>query len=186
MIPFGSFVKKGFPAKSELRLVFGSIVFLVFSWSIRIFIFELPSQMLNTRWVDILINFLVLMATALLESMFILTGLVLLSVFLPGSWFRNSFVSKSFATLLVLMGFITWIRRMFPSDDYFPPMDILYRGGIVFFILWVALLVSLHYVKPLQRFAFFIEERVEVFLYLYVPLGVIGFLAILVRSVVPR
>ena len=68
----------------------------------------------------------------------------------------------------------------------FPPMDILYRGGIVFFILWVALLVSLHYVKPLQRFAFFIEERVEVFLYLYVPLGVIGFLAILVRSVVPR
>jgi len=176
-------LKKRFPTRTELQLVSGVIVFLVFGWSIWQFLYEIPSQLLNTRMMDIGLNFLVLMATALLESTFILTGLVLLSLLLPLKWFREGFLYKSFVTLCVMVGLIFWYRRVFVNDDFFPPLDVVYTGVIIFFLAWVALLPIIHYLKPLQRFVLSIEERIEVFLYLYVPLGVIGLLSILVMGV---
>jgi hypothetical protein len=175
-------IKKRFPTKSELQLVFGVIVFLVFGWAIWRFLFELPSQLLNTRWVDILFNFMVLMATALLESIFTGFALALLSFLLPVKWFREGFLSKSFVTLCVMVGVIVWYQKVFVNDDFFPPMNVVYTGMIIFFLVWVALLLIIHYGKSLQRFVHFLEERIEVFLYLYVPLGIIGFLTLLVMS----
>jgi hypothetical protein len=79
---------------------------------------------------------------------------------------------------------IMWVRRVFVHDDYFPSVDVLYVGGAIFFAAWVSSLVLFHYVKPLQRFVLFVEGQVEVFLWLYVPLGIVGFLALFLVSVV--
>ncbi len=177
-------IKKRFPTKTELQLVFGVIVFLVYGWAIWRFLFALPSQLLNTRWVDILFNFMALMATALLESVFIGIILTLMSFLLPAKWFREGFLYKGFVTLCVMVGVIFWYQKVFVNDDFFPSMDIVYSGVIIFFLVWVALLLIIHYGKPLQRFVHSLEERIEVFLYLYIPLGIIGFLTILVMSVV--
>ncbi|MGD8405926.1 MAG: hypothetical protein PVJ21_19885 [Anaerolineales bacterium] len=177
-------MKKRIPNKTEIRLVFGIIVFLVFGWAIWFFLYELPSQLLNTRWVDIIYNFMTLMATALLESIFTGIGLMVLSFLLPIKWFREGFPYKSFVTLGVMVGIIFWYRKVFINDDFFPSIDIVSSGLIIFFLVWVALLFAIHYGKPLQRFVYFLEERIEIFLYLYVPLGIIGFLTILIMSVV--
>lgn len=177
-------IKKRFPTKTEIRLTFGVIAFLVFGWAIWGFLYELPSQLLNTRWMGIIFNFMALMATALLESVFVGIGLVLLSFLLPVKWFRKGFSYKSFVTLCVMVGVIFWYRRVFVNDDFFPAMDIIYRGLAMFSLVWVALLLIFHYGKPLQRFVLSIEERMEVFLYLYVPLGIISLLTVLVTSVV--
>lgn len=181
---FAETLRKKFPTRSELQLVFGVIVFLVFGWAVWNFLFELPSQLLNTRWMGILFNFMVLMAAALLESLFIGFSLALLSLFLPVKWFREGFVYKSFVTLCTLVGLIAWYQKVFVNDDFFPPMDIVYRGVTIFFLAWVALLLIIHLGKPLQRFVHILEERMEVFLYLYIPLGVLGLITILVMSVV--
>jgi hypothetical protein len=178
-----SIVKKRFPDKTELRLVFGVIVFLVFSWAIWKFLYDLPAQLLSTYWTDIILHFLTLMATALIESVITAIGILFLSLLLPVKWFRDGFLYKSFVTLILLTGLIMWIRRVFVHDDYFPPINVLYIGGIIFFIGWVFLLVLFHYVKPLQRFVHFIEDQIEVFLWLYIPLGIIGFFALLLASV---
>ena len=177
-------IKKRFPTKTEIRLAFGVIAFLVFGWAIWGFLYELPSQLLNTRWMGIIFNFMALMATALLESVFVGIGFVLLGFLLPVKWFRKGFSYKSFVTLCVMVGVIFWYRKVFVNDDFFPAMDIIYRGLAMFFLVWVALLLIFHYGKPLQRFVLSIEERIEVFLYLYVPLGIIGLLTIIVTSVV--
>lgn len=177
-------IKKRFPTKTEFRLVFGVIAFLVFGWAIWRFLYELPSQLLNTRLLDIFFNFMVLMATALLESVFVGFSLALLSFFLPVRWFRDGFVYNAFATLSVMVGVIFWYRKVFVNDDFFPPLNVVYTGVIIFFLVWMALLLILHYGKSLQRFVRSIEERIEVFLYLYIPLGIIGFITILVMSVV--
>ena len=177
-------IKKRFPTKTEIRLAFGVIAFLVFGWAIWGFLYELPSQLLNTRWMGIIFNFMALMATALLESVFVGIGFVLLGFLLPVKWFRKGFSYKSFVTLCVMVGVIFWYRKVFVNDDFFPAMDIIYRGLAMFFLVWVALLLIFHYGKPLQRFVHSIEERMEVFLYLYVPLGIIGLLTIIVTSVV--
>ena len=180
----GSIVKKRLPDKTELRLVLGVIVFLVFSWAIWKFLYDLPSHLLNTYWVDIFLQFLTLMAAALLESIVITMGILFISLLLPVRWFRDGFQYKSFVTLILLTVLMIWVRRVFAHDDYFPPMETLYIGGTTFFVAWVSLLIIFHYVEPLQRSVIFVEDRVEVFLWLYVPLGVIGFLALLLMSVV--
>ena len=177
-------IKKRFPTKAELQLVFGVIVFLVFGWAIWRFLFELPSQLLNTHWLGIVFNFMALMATALLESIFTGIILALLSFLLPVKWFREGFLYKSFVTLCVMVGVIFWYQKVFVNDDFFPAMDIVYRGLALFFLAWVALLLIFHFGKPLQCFVLSIEERMEVFLYLYVPLGIIGLLIVFVMSVV--
>lgn len=180
----GNIVKKRIPDRTELRLVFGVIVFLVFSWSIWKFLYGLPSQLLSTYWVDIVLHFLTLMVTALIESIITIIGILLLGFLLPVKCFRDGFPYKGFVTLLVLTGMIMWVRRVFVHDDYFPSVDVLYVGGAIFFAAWVSSLVLFHYVKPLQRFVLFVEGQVEVFLWLYVPLGIVGFLALFLVSVV--
>ena len=176
-------IRKRLPARTELRLVFGVIVFLVFSWSIWKFLYDLPSHLLNTNWVDIVLLFLTLAATALIESLVITLGILVLSLLLPVKWFRDGFLYKSFVTLVLLIGLMVWIRRIFVHDDYFPSIDILYIGGIIFFVTWTLLLILFHYVESLQRIVLFIEDRIEVFLWLYVPLGAAGFLVLLLLSV---
>lgn len=184
MSSFVEIIKKRFPTQVEVRLVFGVIAFVVFGWAIWNFLYELPSQLLNTRWMGIIFNFMALMATALLESIFVGIGLAFLSFLLPMKWFKEGFSYKSFVTLCVMVGVIFWYRRVFVNDDFFPAMEIVYRGLAIFFFSWVALLLIFHYGKPLQRFVLSLEERMEVFLYLYIPLGIIGLLTILVTSVV--
>lgn len=164
--------------------MFGVIVFLVFSWSIWKFLYDLPSHLLNTYWVDIVLLFLTLAAAALIESLVITLGVLVLSLLLPVKWFRDGFLYKGFVTIVLLTGLMVWVRRIFAHDDYFPSMDTLYFGGTIFFVTWVFLLILFHYVEPLQRIVLFIEDRIAVFLWLYVPLGVVGFLVLLLKSVV--
>ena len=177
-------VKERIPNGTDLRLVFSAVVFVVFSWAIWSFIYEIPSYLLNSRWSNIVWKFQTLMAAALLESVLVTIGLSLLGFLFPAKLFRDGFPYKSFVNLVMMVGAMVWVRDVFASDDYFPPMVNLYQGGIIFFVVWVVLLVIIHFVKPLQQFVFFVEERVEVFAYLYVPLGLIGFISLLIKSVV--
>ena len=180
---FIKIIKNRIPNRTELRLVFGMVVFAVFSWAIWNFIYEMPSYLLNNRWLDIVWIFQILMATALLESVIVTMGLLLLGFLFPAKLFRDGFPHKSFVTLALAAGGMVWIRKIFAFDGYFPPMVSLYRGGIVFFVTWFALLFIIHFIKPLQRFVLVVEERIEVFSYFYVPLGLIGFITLLFRSV---
>ena len=135
-------IKKRFPTKTEMRLVFGVVVFLVFGWAIWRFLFELPSQLLNTRWVGIVFNFMTLMATALLESIFTGIALALLSFLLPVKWFREGFLYKSFVTLCVMVGVIFWYQKVFVNDDFFPPMNVVYTGLLIFFLVAIGMVIG--------------------------------------------
>lgn len=185
MALINSLLKEKIPNKTEIWFVFSTITFSVFSWSIWKFIYQIPSDLLNTRWGDIVWNLQALMAAALLESILVSLGMVFLSFILPVKWFRDGFRYKGFVTLLIMIGVVTWSRKVFVYDDYFPAIDILYKGGIIFFTTWVALLITIHIVKPIQKIVAFIEKRVEVFSYLYIPLGFIGLIALLIKSVAP-
>jgi hypothetical protein len=180
----GDAVKKRIPNRAELKLVFGVVVFAVFSWTIWNFIYEIPSSLLSNRWSNILWNFQTLMAAALVESVLVTIGLSLLGFLFPAKLFRDGFPYKSFVTLVLLVGVVVWVRDVFASDDFFPPLITVYRGGIVFFVVWIALLVIIHFAKPLQRFVLFVEERTDVFSYLYIPLGLIGLISLLLKNVV--
>jgi hypothetical protein len=121
-----------------------------------------------------------MMAFALFESLSVAGGLVLASVVLPGKWYREGFAYKGFLTVSVAAYFMVRLQRYLESE--MPLREILLqRFGVALFILILSILVF-HFLKPLQKLVLEVEERLQVFLYFYIPLGVLGILVIVIRN----
>jgi hypothetical protein len=89
------------PTRVEILYVFGGVVFVIYSWAIRGFLYQLSSLRLYHTLGEIFGVFSYLMAFALIESLIIMGGLILMGFILPGKWFREGFAYKGFITTLV-------------------------------------------------------------------------------------
>jgi hypothetical protein len=103
------------------------------------------------------------------------------SLFLPGKWYKDGFAYKGLLTILVIS--VTSIRiQRFLSNEWPSKEVLLPKIGIALLIL-VMLIVLAHLLIPLQKLLLNVAERMQVFLYLYVPIGVLGILTVLVRNI---
>lgn len=184
------FIKKRLPIRADILRVFNIVLFVVFSWSIRGFLFEIPAFLLYLGLPDISQILFYMLAFALLESMIVTGGLVLLSMILPSNWFRSGFAYKGFLIILAAtiglilfqgyykIGFFQNLMRNDYSD--FKPV----LAGLMISILSLSLLFWLFHIKPhLQKYLSVLIEQFSVFGYIYLPLGVIGFLVVIIRNV---
>lgn len=189
MTSFIQFIRSRLPARREVLLVFGAVLFAVFGWSIRGFFYKLPSFTLYFGVSSNLAILSYMMAFALLESMLMTGLLVLLSAVLPSGWLKSGFAYKGFLIILVatlaMILFEDYYRVAFLKDiaagqTYpFPP----FLRGAAGSVLALGLLLWLVHWKPrLQRYVLDILERMSLFTYVYVPLGLIGLVVVLVRN----
>jgi len=177
------FIRKRLPERSDFLAVLGVVVFVVFGWSVRGFLHEVPSFINYFRVGQILAIFAYMMGFALLESLLATFGLGLLSVLLPTAWFRNGFVYKGFVTIVVGGIAMLWLENTVMSwSNRFPPLDLLLTFVGITLGAWMILLVMSHYLKPLQKALIYIADRIGVMVYLYVPLGVLGLVVVLTRN----
>lgn len=173
-------LRKRFPSRSEAFTVFGIVVFVVHSWSVRGFLYLLPSFLLDYGLGEIFSIFGYMMAFALFESLLVLSGLLALSLVLPVRWFREGFVYKSLLTVTVAT--ISFIVIQSFLKDVVPTLQELALIASLSLLTWVGLLVLSHNFKPSQNVLFSIADRLSIMTYLYVPLGVTGFLTVLLRN----
>lgn len=164
----------------EVSTVFGTVVFFVHSWSVRGFLFQLPSFLYYSRPGEILSIFCYMMAFALLESTLVTGGLILLSIILPMKWFRQGFVYKSFLTTVVASVAITLLQGY--TERTFPPFDVIYRGMGISSAILISLILAFHNIKFLQRGAEFIMDKLSIMAYIYVPLGIISLIVVIYRN----
>jgi len=177
------FFRKRLPARNEIYTVLGVVVFVVHTWSVRGFLHELPSFILYFTPGQILGVFAYMMGFALLESLSVTIGLILLSLLLPAKWFREGFIFKSFVTVILGAGAMLWLENTIMSfNNNFPPMSLLLIAAGITLGAWILLLVTFHLIKPLQKSLLFAADRLGVFAYLYIPLGVIGLVVVLARN----
>jgi len=87
-------VKKRLPAFASILPVFAVIAFLVYGWTMIVFLWKLPSWILYLTLGEILAVFAYSMTFALLESFLILTLLLLACMALPPAWMRDAFVTR--------------------------------------------------------------------------------------------
>lgn len=176
-----SLLCKRLPDKQKILNVYGGVVFFVFSWSIRGYLYNVPSYLLSFPLGEVLSIFCYMLAFSLLESMLVISGLVLLAMVLPRKWFIAGFEYKGFLVVLVmtvsmilLQGFLT--NRM-------PPMDIIYGGVVISVSVIVILFFLFDYVSALRKALLVIQDRMRIFIYLYVPLGILGILVVISRNI---
>ncbi len=178
------------PSRSDVLHVSGVVLFAVFGWSIRGFLFKVPSFSL---YFGLGADFAILcymFAFALLESALVMLVLVALGVILPSQVLKQGFAYKGFIVVLVLavaaIVFESWYRIDFFKDIMagmtypIPP----FIGGIIGTILLLAALFwSFHAWPRLQKYAGVFMEQLSIFTYIYVPLGLLGLVVVVIRNV---
>ena len=178
-----NFFRRRLPGRREIFAVLSFVVFVMHSWSVRGFFHEVPSFILYYKLGQILAIFSYMMAFALFESLMVTFGLGTLSLVMPVKWFRDGFVYKSFITVVVGAIAMLWLENTIMSlNNTFPSMGLLLGVAGITFGIWVLLLLAFHNVKPLQKPILVFSDRIGVLAYLYIPLGILGFVVVLVRN----
>lgn len=176
-------LKKYLPQRQEVLYVFSGVVFAIYSWSIRGFLYQLSSLRMYYNVGEIFAVFSYLMAFALFESLLIMSSLILMGVILPRKWFREGFAYKGFITTLVTGGAMIELHYyMFSLQYAMPPMHVIYLGAGIVLILLITFIALSQNIRQLQNFLLAVEERLQIFVYLYIPLGVLGLFVIALRA----
>lgn len=176
-------LKDRLPQQREILYVFGGVVFLVYSWAVRGFLYQVASLRLYHTLGEIFAVFSYLMAFALIESLLIMSGLIMMGFVLPGSWFKEGFAYKGFITILVTgIAMVQLNRYLFSLNYEIPPLGVIYLGSGITLVLLLSLIWVFHRVSKLQKVLVTLQERLQIFIYLYVPLGILGLTVVVLRN----
>ena len=178
------------PFKAEILSVFNVVLFVVFGWSVRGFLFVLPSFLLYFQLGDIIAILLYMLGFALIESLVLTGGLVIGSMLLPANWFKIGFSYKGFLIIFVATIGLIYYQGYYKygffetliKNDY-STLRPLFIGLIVGVTILVGLLWLFNDKFRLRNYLMVFIEQFGVFAYIYIPLGVIGVLVVVVRNI---
>jgi hypothetical protein len=181
---------KRLPVQADILSVFNVVLFVLFGWSIRGFLFEIPSFLLYLGLGDISAILFYMMAFALLESLLVTGAMVFISMLLPSRWLKTGFSYKGFLIVLVatigsiiFQGYykVGFFQNLLQNDySFFRPI---FDGLIISILSLIGLLWLFHNSPRLQKYLSKFVEQFCIFGYIYVPLGVAGILVVLVRNI---
>lgn len=171
------------PQRREILYVFGGVIFVIYSWAIRGFLYQLSSLRLYHTLGEIFGVFSYLMAFALIESIIIMSTLIVVGIILPGKWFREGFAWKAFITTLVAgIAMILLNNYLFSLNNTMPAMNVIYLSAGITFVLLISLIWIFQNNPQLQKFFLAVQERMQIFIYFYIPLGIIGLTVVVLRN----
>ena len=169
-------------AKSILQ-VYAVAAFLVYGWTLALFLWKLPSWLMYMHAAEIFGVLSYAMLTNLLESLVLIAALVGLAVCLPGKWLRDVFVESG--TVIMISAVLSLMFYHFQYGHLRSEFnDALRTWGAVTLLIAIVLAVLFARVGVLRSFISELADRLVVFLYILMPLSVVSFLIIIVRNMV--
>lgn len=176
---FSSF-KRRLLSRTEIVATLGVVVFFVYTWSMRGFLYKFPSLMLYLSAGEILAIFFYMMAFALLESLFVTAGLVVLGFLLPENFLRQDFSRKSFIVVFVGAAMMIFFQATMRNETTGFPL--LFKGIGMFLVALMLLIPLIHRLASFQRVVDYIVDGLGVFVFFYVPLGIVSMLIVVIRN----
>ncbi|RJP51072.1 MAG: hypothetical protein C4583_09785 [Anaerolineaceae bacterium] len=174
-------LKSRLPALDAILPVFAVISFLVYGWTLVVFLWKVPSWMMFLTFGEILSVFAYSMTSAFLESLAALAILLLASMLLPARWMREVFVTRGSVAALFGLGSIMLYMYRLSVTGYAVLHDL-------FPWTWIALALSLllTFLAPRLRFVIrsvaWISDRLIVFLFLLLPISLVSVIVVIVRN----
>jgi len=179
-----------FPTKEEIIPIYATIVFPIYSWTIYRLLWNLPSWQKDLFNIgDMLVLGAYGLAFAFIESLTILVLIVFLSVVLPAKCLRNKFVAQGSAVLWVF--FVLAI-----TAQYFIASTVFLSWNIKEFVISSTLILALsivlltvapyfliYRIEKLESFFTTLADRMTVFLFIYLPLGILSLILVIVRNI---
>ena len=174
------------PSREQILPVFAVTVFIVFSWTVYRMFWYVPSWLGDFEMLEVLTISAYVLVFALFESALIFGVLLLFVIILPSKWFKVYFVSTG-CTLITIIGFSAFMLQR--------KMKIVYKLEFWQLVLYPILVLTAIFIlifilswkykrfEILTNLANSIAERMTVFLYIYIPLSVLSFAYLLLRSI---
>lgn len=174
-----------FPAKQQVFPVFSVIVFSVFSWTLYREFFQVPSWLKYMSLGDILVITAYILAFALIESLVVLGFLLLLSLIFPTIHFRDKFISQG-CTLVLVASLGALLLQENINDFYHLKIRELVSYPLAALVGMAILIFLLSFVferiRVLSRLIQIIADRMTIFAYIYVPLGLLALALVILRN----
>lgn len=172
------------PSRGEVLSVFGVVVFVVHSWSVRGFLYHLPSFLLKKSVGEIAAIFSYHMVFALLESGLVLAAILALAFLLPSALLQQGFVYKGFliVTAAAVAAILLQDSPAYETFTLAASNDPGLIGKIsATVIICIVLGVLAHRRASLQRALVFLVDQISIMLFVYLPLDIIGLLMVAAR-----
>jgi hypothetical protein len=171
-----------FPKFQQTASVFAVASLLIYGWTTYRFIQKLPSWLYYLNFQEIFSNYSYTLVSDFLECLIFICAVLLLNFILPKIIFMNMFVARASLLALFGNGYLIYLAAaigeskatQFPFDQFErAPFIIL---AILFFSILLPLITPVR--KLLETFA----ENATVFLYILLPLSVIGLVVVVVNN----
>ena len=176
-----------FPSLQEITPVFSLILFIVFTWTIFRMLFQIPSWLYSHSKSGIFSLAAYVFSFALVESILMLVFILIVCLLLPRYLFKDRFIAQG---SLVVVACSVWAlvvqfqRESLVKRDLFELM-----AWVMLFILSLLLITFISYIL-LQRFQKAqvviekIVDRMIVFAWIYVPVGLVSIVIVIVRNII--
>ena len=175
-------ILRRFPNISAILPVYAVIAVPIFGWTITSWLWKLPSWLNFLRPGEITAIFFYAILTAFVESMLVCSFLLLLCLILPSRMFRDQFIVRgtwlAIGLALSILGNGVW--RGMTRFTYAEVSLTLW--SIVSLIIIVLLTFISTKVRFMTRVAYWISDRLIIFLYILIPLSILSILVVVVRN----
>jgi hypothetical protein len=174
-------ISKRLPSRAEIAPVYAVIVVMVYTWTILWFYYNLPGWLGFLNLGDVFGIFAYSVATNFLESLAVLAGILMFAVILPRAWFSDAFVARGGALAILVLGLMMYIAAQFETKEYYPAELIRWSPALLAAIL--VLVFFLGRILPVRRAIEFFADRAIIFLYISIPVSLLGLLTLLLRAI---
>ncbi|MEW5871489.1 MAG: hypothetical protein AB1894_19605 [Chloroflexota bacterium] len=173
------------PTKGQIAPVFSLIIFIAFSWMLYHIFRQTTSWLYYMGMLDVMVVYAYAFSFTLVESASILLLLLVFCLVSPARFFKDKFVAQGTLQVLVVSGITYGLRN---SIELIPKQDIQTMAAIPGLFLVVMIISILLFSLILDRLQFLsrllnaIADRMIIFAYIYVPLGLVGAIVVILRN----
>lgn len=172
-------LRKKIPPFPEILALYATIVFLIYGWAILTFFWKVPSWLYFLSLGEIGAVLSYTLASSLFESTMILLIFLLVGLVLPSKLFVEKFIVRGSIIICILtfwmalFNLITLIQL--PTSN-----DFISFGLAAFLTIGLAIFAA-DRSAAVRKMMIALSDRLTIFLYVWLPLSVVGILVLLAR-----
>jgi len=175
------------PSREDALPVYSIVIFTIFGWTLYRLFWYIPSWLEHLSISSILITAAYILSFALLESAAIFSLLCLFSLIFPRRLFRDRFVSQS-CSIVILLGVGAYLFQRKVKVMYrLSFVELMIYPVVIILCTLIVILIFGYFFKRFEILSKLIDafaEKMTVFTYVYLPLGLLGLLVVLIRNLI--
>ena len=173
-------IRERFPTVSEMMPVYAMGLSILNFWMLGHFFWKLSGWIYFQRVSDLLATLAYAFATTFGESLAVILGIILLAAILPKAWFGEAFVARGATLVLLGLGYVMIFAFQFQSKTDYPTAMVNITPWVLAAIFIVAYFAGR--IPLTRRVLESIADRFLIFLYIFLPLSIIGLVAAILRN----